>query len=198
MLVVGPDFQMGKDREANVNELYNLGSRLGFELEVVEVEQRNGISVRSTELRKLLSQGNIETVSLMLGRPFSITGKVVEGFKRGREIGFPTANLESEIGIAVPKNGIYSTIATVSGKRYMAASSIGTRPTFDNGSRTIEAFILDFDEIIYGETVTLEFMNRLRDEIKYDSLEELITQINDDVSKTRNSLEHLMSYDSGV
>ena len=198
MLVVGPDFQMGKDREANVNELYNLGSRLGFELEVVEVEQRNGISVRSTELRKLLSQGNIETVSLMLGRPFSITGKVVEGFKRGREIGFPTANLESEIGIAVPKNGIYSTIAIVSGKRNMAASSIGTRPTFDNGSSTIEAFILDFDEIIYGETVTLEFMNRLRDEIKYDSLEELITQINDDVSKTRNSLEHLMSYDSGV
>ena len=198
MLVVGPDFQMGKDREANVNELYNLGSRLGFELAVVEVEQRNGISVRSTELRKLLSQGNIETVSLMLGRPFSITGKVVEGFKRGREIGFPTANLESEIGIAVPKNGIYSTIATVSGKSYMAASSIGTRPTFDNGSRTIEAFILDFDEIIYGETVTLKFINRLRDEIKYDSLEELITQINDDVSKTRNSLEHLMSYDSGV
>ena len=134
----------------------------------------------------------------MLGRPFSITGKVVEGFKRGREIGFPTANIESQSGIAVPKNGIYSTIATVSGKSYMAASSIGTSPTFDNGSRTIEAFILDFDEIIYGKTVTLEFMNRLRDEIKYDSLEELITQINDDVSKTRNSLEHLMSYDSGV
>ena len=198
MLVVGPDFQMGKDREANVNELYNLGSRLGFELEVVEVEQRNGISVRSTELRKLLSQGNIETVSLMLGRPFSITGKVVEGFKRGREIGFPTANLESEIGIAVPKNGIYSTIATVSGKRYMAASSIGTRPTFDNGSRTIEAFILDFNELIYGEKITLQFMNRLRDEIKYDSLDELIAQINDDVSKTRNSLEHLMSYDSDI
>ena len=137
MLVVGPDFQMGKGREANVNELYKLGSQLGFELEVVKVEQRNGISVRSTELRKQLSQGKVETVSLMLGRPFSITGKVVEGFKRGREIGFPTANLESEGGISVPKNGIYSTVATVSGKKYMAASSIGTRPTFDNGSRTI-------------------------------------------------------------
>ena len=198
MLVVGPDFQMGKGREANVNELYKLGSQLGFELEVVKVEQRNGISVRSTELRNQLSQGNVETVSLMLGRPFSITGKVVEGFKRGREIGFPTANLESENGISVPKNGIYSTIATVSGKKYMAASSIGTRPTFDNGSRTIEAFILDFNELIYGEKITLQFMNRLRDEIKYDSLEELIAQINDDVSKTRNSLEHLMSYDSDI
>ena len=194
MLVVGPDFQMGKGREANVNELYKLGSQLGFELEVVKVEQRKGISVRSTELRKQLSQGNVETVSLMLGRPFSITGKVVEGFKRGREIGFPTANLESENGISVPKNGIYSTIATVSGKKYMSASSIGTRPTFDNGSRTIEAF----NEHIYGEKITLQFMNRLRDEIKYDSLEELIAQINDDVSKTRNSLEHLMSYDSDI
>ena len=181
-----------------MNDLYNLGSQLGFDLEVVKVEQRNGISVRSTELRKQLSQGNVETVSLMLGRPFSITGKVVEGFKRGREIGFPTANLESENGISVPKNGIYSTIATVSGKKYMAASSIGTRPTFDNGSRTIEAFILDFNELIYGEKITLQFMNRLRDEIKYDSLDELIAQINDDVSKTRNSLEHLMSYDSDI
>ena len=198
VLVVGPDFQMGKNREANVNELYILGSKLGFELEVVKVEQRNGISVRSTELRKLLSHGNVETASFMLGRPFSITGRIVEGFKRGREIGFPTANLESVDGIAIPKNGIYSTIATVSGKKYMAASSIGTRPTFDNGSRTIEAFILDFDEIIYGKQVTLEFMHRLRDEIKYDSLEELIAQINDDVSQTRNSLKHLMSYDSGI
>ena len=80
----------------------------------------------------------------------------------------------------------------------MAASSIGTRPTFDNGSRTIEAFILDFNELIYGKKITLQFMNRLRDEIKYDSLEELVAQINDDVSKTRNSLEHLMSYDSDI
>jgi riboflavin kinase/FMN adenylyltransferase len=197
-LIVGPDFHMGKNREADVDELKNLGTKLGFGLEVVAVKQKDGTSVRSTELRNLLAKGKVETASIMLGRYFSLSGEVVEGFKRGREMGFPTANLKCEDGIAVPKNGIYSTIASVSGKKFMAASSIGTRPTFDNGLRTIEAYILDFKETIYGQKITLDFVERIREEIKYDSVADLIKQIHDDVAKTKKSLQHLVRYDSHI
>ena len=191
-LVVGPDFCMGKNREADVSKLTALGSKLGFTLDVVEAQEKSGMSIRSTNLRKLLAKGEVGKVELMLGRPFSLSGEIVDGFKRGRQIGFPTANLTPEKGMALPKDGIYSTLVYFEGEQYMAATSVGTRPTFDNGGRTIEAYILDFDKHIYGKFLRIEFINRIRDEISFDTIRSLVSQINSDVNETRRTLEPFM------
>ena len=191
-LVVGPDFCMGRNREADVSKLLTLGKEMGFSLQVVSVQESNGISVRSTTLRKLIAQGDINTVSLMLGRPFSFSGKIVAGFKRGREIGFPTANIEIKDGMVIPKNGIYSTIAHLGNRKLMSATSIGTRPTFDDGERVIETYILDFNEDIYGQILRLEFIEHIRDEIAYGTVKELVNQIRQDVDVTRVSLKPMI------
>jgi riboflavin kinase/FMN adenylyltransferase len=124
----------------------------------------------------------------MLARNFSVTGTVVDGFKRGRTLGFPTANVEILDGFASPGDGIYATWAFLESGRYMAATSIGTRPTFKEGGRTIEAFLLDFSEDIYGQILRLEFVKRLRGEEKFDSVDALLSQINKDVQQTRGYL----------
>ncbi|MEC8891344.1 MAG: bifunctional riboflavin kinase/FAD synthetase [Chloroflexota bacterium] len=191
-LVVGPDFCMGKNREANVSSLRTLGREMGFSLQVVSVQESNGISVRSTTLRELISQGDVNMVSLMLGRPFSFSGNIVAGFKRGREIGFPTANIETKDGMVIPKNGIYSTIAHLGNRKFMSATSIGTRPTFDDGERVVETFILDFDEDIYGQSLRLEFIEHIRNEIAYATVKELVDQIRQDVDVARVSLKPLI------
>jgi len=127
----------------------------------------------------------------MLGRHFSLVGEVAHGDKRGRELGFPTANLQVSPDMAVPANGIYATFAYVDGQRHMAATSIGTRPTFDGVGRTIEAFLLDFDSDLYNRPVRLEFIQRLRDELKFDGVKALLTQMNIDVQNTREILQAL-------
>lgn len=129
----------------------------------------------------------------MLGRRYTLSGTVVQGEARGRTIGFPTVNLDPgdpEFPAAVPANGIYATWARVDGgPQIMAATSIGVRPTFgDEGERTVEAFLLDFDEDVYDRTVSLEFVRRLRPEQKFESVEELTAQMDIDVAKTREIL----------
>jgi riboflavin kinase/FMN adenylyltransferase len=191
-LVVGPDFCMGRNREADVSSLQSLGQEMGFSLQVVSVQESNGISVRSTTLRELLARGDVNTVSLMLGRPFSLSGKIVAGFRRGRELGFPTANIKTKDGMVIPKNGIYSTIACLGDRKLMSATSIGTRPTFDDGERVVETYVLDFDEDIYGQSMRLEFIEHIRDEITYGTVKELVDQIRQDVDMARVSLEPLI------
>lgn len=191
-LVVGPDFCMGKNREADVSKLRTLGNKLDFTLDVVEAQEKGGMSIRSTNLRKLLAEGEVGTVELMLGRPFSLSGKIVDGFKRGRKIGFPTANLMPEKGMALPKDGIYSTLVCLEGKQYMAATSVGTRPTFDDGDRAIEAYILDFNNQIYGKALRIDFIDRIRDEMSFDTIESLVSQINSDVNEARLILAPLL------
>ena len=191
-LVVGPDFCMGRNRKADVSSLRSLGQEMGFSLQVVSVQESNGISVRSTTLRELLARGDVNTVSLMLGRPFSFSGKIVAGFRRGRELGFPTANIKTKDGMVIPKNGIYSTIAYLGDRKLMSATSIGTRPTFDDGKRVVETYVLDFNEDIYGQSLRLEFIEHIRDEITYDTVKELVDQIRQDVDVARVSLKPLI------
>ncbi|MCI0841544.1 MAG: hypothetical protein J4N64_07200, partial [Chloroflexi bacterium] len=136
-----------------------------------------------------IASGDISAASEMLGRHFSLSGKVGQGEKRGRELGFPTANLDVPPDMAVPANGIYATFAYVDGRRYMAATSIGTRPTFNGIGRTIEAFLLEFDSDLYNRPVRLEFVQRLRDELKFDDVEALLDQMNIDVQQTREILQ---------
>ena len=188
-LVVGPDFAMGYKREGNVEVLSELGERLGFTVSVVDLLSEGGYAVHSTSIRKEISQGNVGDAAKKLGRKFSISGTVVTGEKLGRELGFPTANVEVGPDMAVPGNGIYATLAYVDGERHMAATSIGTRPTFDGKGRTIEAFLLGFDKNLYNRQLRLEFVQRLRDELKFERVDDLLKQMELDVEQTRTLLQ---------
>ena len=187
-LVVGPDFAMGYKREGNVAVLSTLGAELGFSVSVVDLLSDGGDAVHSTSIRKALVDGNVKDVAKKLGRNFSISGTVVTGDKRGRTLGFPTANIEVGPDMVVPGNGIYATLAFVDGERHMAATSIGTRPTFDGKGRTIEAFLLGFDSNLYNRELRLEFVQRLRDELKFHSVDALLEQMELDVEQTRRLL----------
>ena len=128
-------------------------------------------------------------VSKKLGRNYAMVGKVVKGEQLGRELGFPTANLDVGDDMIVPGNGIYATRAFVGNECYMAATSIGTRPTFEGKSRTVEAFLLAFDSDLYNMELRLEFVQRLRDELKFESVDDLLKQMELDVEQTRELLQ---------
>lgn len=187
-LIVGPDFSIGHNRDGTVETLPALSRKLGFSFHVVDPLIDAQRMVKSTAIRKLVAAGDMKAASRMLGRDFEARGMVARGLERGRELGFPTANLEVPETLAVPGDGIYATWAQLSSGRYMAATSIGTRPTFNEGVRTIEAFILDFSDEIYGQTLRLEFVQRLRPEEKFDTVEALVSQIGKDVEQTRELL----------
>ena len=192
-LVVGADFAMGHGRSGDAATLAELGEEMGFTVRAVDLLADGPLTVKSTSIRRALAAGDVESVANMLGRNFSAEGVVAEGDKRGRELGFPTANLETPPGLAVPANGIYAAWAEVDGDRHMAAVSIGVRPTFGEHPRAIEAYLLEYQGNLYGKTMRLEFVAHLRDELKFDTVEALVAQMRDDVRTTseilRNSSE---------
>lgn len=189
-LVIGPDFAIGHNREGDPETLASIGREMDFSVLVVDpLVDEKGQAVRSTTVREALSRGDLQSVAQQMGRNFSLEGTVVRGQGRGGPLGFPTANLEPPDGMAVPGDGIYATWAQIGSQRYMAASSIGVRPTFENSDRAIEAFVLDFDGDLYGQQVRLEFVRRLRDEVKFDSIESLKEQVDRDVDNTKAALQ---------
>ena len=189
-LVVGPDFALGHKREGDVSMLASLGEEMGFAVIVVEpLVGDDGEVIKSTLARAALSHGDIARVSNLLGRSFTLSGRVVRGHGRGGPMGFPTANLEVAEGLAVPGDGIYATWAHVAGTRYMAATSIGVRPTFEDAGHTVEAYLMDFEGDLYGREIRLEFISWLREELSFDSVEALQEQIAEDVHRTRAVLE---------
>ena len=188
-LVVGPDFALGRSREGDVSTLTALGKRIGFSVKVVDLLTNERARITSTSVREALDVGDVGRAASILGRNFVLTGAVVKGAGRGRELGFPTANLEVSPESAIPSDGIYATWAHLGDQRYMAATSIGTRPTFDESEQTIESFLLDFEGDLYGHEVRLEFVQRLRDELKYTSVEALVEQIDKDADQTRTVLQ---------
>ena len=188
-LVVGPDFAMGHRREGDVAALTKLGREMGFEVMVVEPLREQGQVVGSTAIRDAVATGDLEGANRLLGRNYTLEGKVVRGSGRGGPLGFPTANLEPALGMVVPGNGIYAAWAHVGDRKFMAPTSIGTRPTFNEIDRTIEAFLLDFEGDLYGKRLRLEFVRRLRDELKFDTVEALQRQVDADVAETRTVLE---------
>ena len=165
--------------------LDRLGREMGFSLRVADVLTDGEQTVRSTAIRDAIGRGDVSRAAKMLGRDFALPGLVVEGLGRGRSLGFPTANLQPPEGLAVPKDGIYAAWASTDQGAFMAATSIGARPTFEESNRTIEAFILDFDGDLYGQEVTLKFVRRLRDEVKYEAVGDLQAQVDLDVQQTR-------------
>ena len=187
-IVVGPDFQFGHGREGAVPALRTLGERYGFAVTVVEPIALGGAVVSSTRIRQALREGDLDTAQALLGRPYSVTGTIVRGEQRGRSLGFPTINVAPPPDKLLPHDGIYATWVILGDTRYRAASSLGVRPTFGGGPRKLESYILDFSEEVYGQQVTVAFVERLRDEIRFDSAEDLAKQIAKDVQQTRLAL----------
>lgn len=192
-LVVGEDFRFGKDRAGDVDLLGQLGDAFGFEVEIIELVKNGDSPVSSSRIRGLIEAGDMATAASLLGSWFTLTNTVVDGDKRGAEIGFPTANLRPPDRKVIPANGVYSCFATVEGMRHDAAVNVGVRPTFGGGELLIEAFIIDFDDDIYGYEITLEFVEYARQELEFAGVAELVSQIEKDVAETRTVLQQARS-----
>lgn len=186
-MVMGTDFHFGKDRSGDVAFLRSAGDLNGFKVEVVELQTVDGI-VSSSGIRALLELGEVRKAEVLLGSRYLMSNVVVHGDKRGREIGFPTANLEPPDRKVIPGIGVYAAFASLEGQRHQAAVNVGVRPTFGGGELVVEAYLLDFNDDCYGETVTLEFVERLRPELKFAGVPELVEQMTDDVVKVRHIL----------
>lgn len=189
-LVLGYDSTVGKNREGNAARLKEIGSQLGYSVEVIPALSDESGVISSTEIRKLIATGNVAEAARLMGHPYSLHGPVVGGDRRGRTIDVPTANIEYSPDKLIPANGIYACWTYLDGQRYCAAVNVGFNPTFtpDKSTANVEAHLLDFNREIYGEDVRLEFVARLRDELKFDSVENLVEQIRKDIEKTRTML----------
>ncbi len=180
-IMVGPDFALGRGREGNINLLRALGREMKFSVEVISPYTINGKVVSSTLIRQALVQGDMRRVERLMGHYFYLRGKVITSDKRGRVLGFPTANLDIQPQQALPGNGIYATIAQVDGKQFPSATNIGIRPTFGEGAKTVETHLLNYKGDLYGKEIRVEFVQKLRDERHFPSSEELKVQIEKDV-----------------
>ena len=189
-MVVGPDFAVGHDRKGTLPVLDALGTTLGYSLEVADHYELGTTSVRSSAIRKALDQGDLATVERFLGRRFAMDGPVIEGEGRGAGLlGFPTVNVGIGPLQALPADGVYATWLEIDGEQYASATSVGIKPTFhEDAPRVVESFILDYDGNLYGRPIRVEFVSRLRDQEKFDSVEDLIKQMNRDVEETRTLL----------
>ncbi len=193
-LWVGPDFALGRNREGDVEALQAMGATMGFTVHVIEPQLLDGEEVRSGRVRAYLQAGDVQAAARQLGRFYQVTGPVVAGAQRGRSIGFPTANLAVPQGRLLPANGVYATWAhldddpVMRGQRLPSVTNIGVRPSFDNGQRTVEAHLLDFDGDLYGRPLTLQFAARLRPEQRFPSVDALIAQIGQDAAAARRLL----------
>lgn len=189
-LVLGYDSTVGKNREGNTARLVEIGSELGYGVEVIPALSDESGVISSTEIRKLVATGNVADAAQLMGHPYSLHGPVAHGDKRGRTINVPTANIEYSPDKLIPANGIYACRAYLDGREYQAAINIGVNPTFtpDKQIPNVEAHLLDFQREIYGEDVKLEFVARLRDELRFDSVDKLLEQIWKDIDETRRIL----------
>jgi riboflavin kinase/FMN adenylyltransferase len=187
-LWVGKDFALGYGREGTTDVLRALGQEMGFSVETIIPLVWKGEVISSTRIRSLLFRGRMREAAELLGRYPSLAGEVVRGAQRGRCLGFPTANLEVRAERAVPANGIYAVYVVLGEERYQGVANVGVRPSFDNGERTVETYILDFEADIYGCDLVVEFVQRLRPEKRFTDIKKLITQIERDIVEARRIL----------
>jgi riboflavin kinase/FMN adenylyltransferase len=185
-LWIGPDFALGRDREGNAAYLGTLGQELGFRLEALQPLLHEGEIISSTNIRALLREGRVTEASQLLGRCPTLKGKVTRGARRGQKLGFPTANLTVDEKMMIPADGIYAARVRWGTANHQGVVNIGVRPTFeDHGERIVEAHVLDFTGDLYGQTLEIELIKRLRSERRFESAEELIAQMKEDIAQTR-------------
>jgi riboflavin kinase / FMN adenylyltransferase len=190
---VGKDWRFGHKAKGDVDQLTTLGEELGFEVVGFTLEEVAGAPASSTRIRRALANGDLEFVTKLLGRPYDIDGEVVKGDGRGASLGWPTANISTRPGIAHPPRGVYAGRAHTLGSWHAAAVNVGVNPTFGGEEGLtplrVEAYLLDFEGDLYGKRIRLEFHERLRDELKFDSVEELTDRIAQDVEDTRKLID---------
>jgi len=185
----GHDFALGKNREGNLKKLAELGQEFKYKVCEAEPFLLDGQIVSSTQIRQLLRAGNVRQAADLLGRYPAITGQVGPGAQRGRTIGFPTTNLIIPPERLIPTNGVYATFVQLeSAQRLPSVTNVGIRPSFENDAHTVETHIFDFNEDIYNQTLALEFVERLRPEMKFDSIDALAAQISRDAKKAHDLL----------
>jgi riboflavin kinase/FMN adenylyltransferase len=188
---VGANFLFGHDRAGNFSLLRSLGARYGFRAEKIDPVRYKDFVVSSTRIRRLVTEGRVDEAAALLGHHYTLDGAVVEGSRRGRDLGFPTANICSENDL-IPPRGVYATCLVVDGAAYPSVTNIGVRPTFEQSEETVvESHVLDFDRDLYGSRVRLAFVQRLRDEKRFDGLDALKVQIGADRDHTRTLFDRM-------
>ena len=180
-IILGYDHRFGKNRESSVEDLIELGIAYNFKIEVLDAKKINSINISSTKIRKAIQIGDINKATLYLGRYFEINGKVVKGKGIGKKIGFPTANIKiKENYKLIPYKGVYLIKAKIKNESYYGMMNIGNRPTLNGKNETLEVNIFNFNENIYGKSLKVFFLNKIRNEIKFDSIEKLSNQLQKD------------------
>ncbi len=189
IVFVGRNFTFGRNASGNADALLSLGKKYGFDVSIVEPIKSGGEIVSSSRIREMVLKGDVEKASRLLGRNFYIKGIVVRG--KQRKIGFPTANLRTDWEL-IPAKGIYAGFVKFNGETHRSVVNVGTAPTFGDNELTIESHILDFNQNLYGKEISIEFLKRIRDEIKFNSVEELRRQIEEDIKKSRAIFDSLI------
>ena len=187
-LVVGDDFHFARHREGSIEHLNGASSALGYAVEQVPSVSVNGVRVSSTIIREALASGDLQLATALLGRPYRMSGKIIEGEKLGRTLGFPTANVALRRRQSAVMGVFAVRVQGLPGRPRDAVASVGTRPTFDGTKTLLEAHIFDFDEDIYGEYIHVDFIARLRSQIKFDDVDELVAQMHIDADNARSIL----------
>lgn len=191
-IIIGYDHRFGRNRTANIDDLIKYGQQFNFEVQQISAEEINEVSISSTKIRKALEEGNIDLANNYLGYHYSLTGKVSKGKQLGRTIGFPTANITiDEDYKLIPQKGVYIAQSTIDNKTVYGMMNIGTRPTVDGTSQTIEIHFFDFNKDIYNTKITISFLKRIRSEQKFDSLEDLKKQLALDKITSLNFINQL-------
>lgn len=180
-IIIGYDHHFGKNRAANIDDLRTFGTEFDFQVEEISAQDVEDVAVSSTKIRNALKSGDIQTATAYLGYNYYINGTVVEGKGIGKKMTFPTANINvDEIYKLIPKNGVYAVSSHYRGKTIYGMMNIGINPTFEADKRTIEAHFFDFNENLYGQNLKINFLDRLRDERKFESVEALMAQLTQD------------------
>ncbi len=186
-LIIGYDYLFGKDRQGNAELLRHMGEQLGFSVEVLQPIRGEGELYSSTRVRQLIQEGQVGRVVALLGRNFALQGQVVHGFKRGKTLGFPTANIKTDREL-LPATGVYAVKVRRGGRLIDGVLNIGFNPTFEAADLCIEVHLLDFDEQLYGEQLHIYFIERLRDEKRFTGPEHLVRSIQEDIRRARSIL----------
>jgi riboflavin kinase/FMN adenylyltransferase len=185
--VIGFNFFFGKNRGGSPEVLAAAGARHGFFVDIVPAFEEHGRRVSSGAVRDALARGDVAVAAVLLGHPWFVSGEVIHGEKRGRELGYPTANLRLDPGCGL-KHGIYAVRMAVDGRRYDGVASFGRRPTFDNGAPLLEVFLFDFDSDLYGKVLDVAFIGWIRPELRFENVEALIRQMDEDARTARAML----------
>ena len=187
-VVVGFDYAFGRGREGTIPYLKKMGEEFGFVVHVVDPFQLDGLTVSSSHVRELIEAGNMESARKFLGRHYSIVGPVISGHKTGQAIGFPTANIDTS-KVQIPGTGVYAVRMIYQNNSFDAVANIGFNPTFHRDRLSVEVHIFDFNQVIYGKEVEVEFISRIRSEIEFKSKDELVVQIKKDIETAKVLLE---------